>query len=318
MAKADVKNVSLSCAICMLTITSSYEQGITLSGVLYLHRISDNRMAGTPLSNWKVFKELCGEECFQSILLATTMWDDVTEECGSRRQEQLKRKYWKSMIKLGSRVVRFHNTYQSAWDIIGQLTAPRKPLKIQKEMVDEQKPLSETSAGRVLYSWLSNFIARIRKFIESIGVRTSSVSGTSVSEEQKRLDAIRQLKQAEGQLEALCGPTGLESVPKQALRSSTPSIQSDAWSSSHHDLRPLSDTRSSSSSSLLDPIPHRDVESLPLEFCNRRLAATITALRVARDIACISPVPGLEGATSLALTLAESVAVRSSLARKLI
>ena len=69
-----------------------------LSGLLYFHRISDNRMAGTPLKNLRMFEELCGKNAFHSVILTTTMWDEVDGETGEERERELKEKYCWSVI----------------------------------------------------------------------------------------------------------------------------------------------------------------------------------------------------------------------------
>jgi len=39
-----------------------YEKRIKLAGIIYLHRITDNRMAGTPHRNLRMFGQLCGDQ----------------------------------------------------------------------------------------------------------------------------------------------------------------------------------------------------------------------------------------------------------------
>ena len=53
-------------------------------------------MAGTPLKNLRMFEKLCGEE-FDSIILTTTMWNEVDDNLGNGREDELKTLYWKSM-----------------------------------------------------------------------------------------------------------------------------------------------------------------------------------------------------------------------------
>ncbi|KAF7424180.1 hypothetical protein PC9H_009483 [Pleurotus ostreatus] len=42
-------------------LASTYRQGTTLSGVIYIYRISDFRMGGISTRNFKMFRKLCGE-----------------------------------------------------------------------------------------------------------------------------------------------------------------------------------------------------------------------------------------------------------------
>ncbi|KXN84710.1 hypothetical protein AN958_12137 [Leucoagaricus sp. SymC.cos] len=82
-------------------------KNILLDGLLYLHRISDNRMAGTPLRNLEVFEKICGPQACTRVAMVTTMWDDVeSEEMGDMRERELVTSFWKPMIDRGSKVVR--------------------------------------------------------------------------------------------------------------------------------------------------------------------------------------------------------------------
>jgi hypothetical protein len=84
-----------------------YQRKITLAGILYFHRISDNRMARSPLKNLRMFQELCGKKALQNVVLVTTMWDEVNEAVGVQMEKELKDKYWK-VIDRGSATARFH------------------------------------------------------------------------------------------------------------------------------------------------------------------------------------------------------------------
>ena len=60
-------------------------EGKSFCSLLYFHRISDNRMAGTLLKNLRMFEELCGKDALKNVIL-TTMWDEVDEETGLARE----------------------------------------------------------------------------------------------------------------------------------------------------------------------------------------------------------------------------------------
>jgi hypothetical protein len=99
-----------------------YRSDIKLSGLLYFHRISDNRVvAGTPLKNLRMYEELCGRNAYQNIILATTMWDEVDDETGETREEELRSKYWRPMLDRNSTTSRFMRTRESAIALIDPL-----------------------------------------------------------------------------------------------------------------------------------------------------------------------------------------------------
>jgi hypothetical protein len=145
-----------------------YKQDIRLSGLLFFHRISDNRMGGSPIKHLKMFHNLCGTEALKNVVLVTTMWDQVDEEVGSSRENELATSYWKTMIELGCHTSRFHNNPESALDIVSQFQGARCTVLLQKELVDLHLELAETSAGRTLFSFLVEFIKRIKELVAQI------------------------------------------------------------------------------------------------------------------------------------------------------
>ncbi|KIO01138.1 hypothetical protein M404DRAFT_150982 [Pisolithus tinctorius Marx 270] len=171
-------------------LNATYKKNIKLSGVLYLHRISDNRVSGTPLRNYNMFKELCGKENFKNVVLVTTMWDEVTEEVGSARENELQSDFWRSMIDLGSTIHRFDGTMESAWKIISCLSvAPpvqRRPLQIQREMVDGHVPLHRTAAGRAVMATLTDLMSGVKGIFKQLK-NSKKRSRSPVPQDSKRL-----------------------------------------------------------------------------------------------------------------------------------
>ena len=89
-------------------LSMSFKYGIKLSGIIYLHRITDPRMTGSVRRNLLMFKKLCGEKSFSSVVLATTRWSMVDEATGIAHEEELKNTeaFWGHMYKKGSKVFR--------------------------------------------------------------------------------------------------------------------------------------------------------------------------------------------------------------------
>jgi len=114
------------------------------------------------LKNLRMFKKLCGAKGLSCVVLATTMWSQVTPEEGERREKELisKQEFWGEMIKQGSAVMRQDRAEVSAIQIVQYILKKRRRmvLDIQEEMASG-KTLDETSAGRELEAELE----RIRK-----------------------------------------------------------------------------------------------------------------------------------------------------------
>ena len=147
---------------------SRYEKDIRLSGLLFFHRISDNRMGGSPLKYLEMFQNLCGPEALKNVVLVTTMWDEVEEEEGRQREAELSEKYWNTMLELDCRISRFLNTKESAWNIVSQFQKARCTVLLQRELVDLRLELAATSAGRTLFSSLIEFIKKLKEILAQI------------------------------------------------------------------------------------------------------------------------------------------------------
>ncbi|KAL4259606.1 hypothetical protein AB1N83_006546 [Pleurotus pulmonarius] len=140
-----------------------YEQNVRLAGILYLHRITDNRVVSTFLKDATSFRSLYSEDELQKIVLVTTMWDEVDQAAGAETETELERYYQKTMLKQGSRIMRHINTFQSAWDIVDHIVDghnKRNNAELQKEMVNLETRLLKTSAGKELFGKLRALVKR--------------------------------------------------------------------------------------------------------------------------------------------------------------
>jgi len=121
--------------------------------VVYVHRISDIRIGGVSRRNFEMFRELCGESALENVVIVTNMWSEVSQDVGEIRERELETEYsfFGSAISQGARLVRHNNTVESARAILRHIINKNPlPLRIQNDIVDEQKELSETAAGIIL------------------------------------------------------------------------------------------------------------------------------------------------------------------------
>ncbi|KAI9573268.1 kinase-like domain-containing protein [Boletus coccyginus] len=157
----------------------SYKQQKLLSGIVYLHRITDNRMVGTPLKNLGVLRKLCGRDTLEKVHLTTTMWDEVNQSVGEGRLEALRRDYWKALIDLGAHIDCCRSDDDSAKNIIRQILdkeASHKALLLQEEMVDLKKELRGTGAGQELYFQLEKLVEKQMALLRRIDKETMAAS----------------------------------------------------------------------------------------------------------------------------------------------
>ena len=138
-----------------------YEKGFKLSGVIYIHRISDKRFTGIAGRNFNMFRELCGDEALKNVVLVTNMWGEVSPEDGQDRENELSSDFFKPVLDKGARMTRHHNTTESAHGVVrGFIENDPVALQIQRELVDEHKDIIDTAAGEVVNRELNEQMRR--------------------------------------------------------------------------------------------------------------------------------------------------------------
>jgi hypothetical protein len=151
---------------------------ILLTGIIYVHAL-ERIMMGSSLRNLKMFRELCGPEAFKNVLLVTTGWTDAIKadeyDKAVAYEKELKDdpRYFAPLIAKGATMARFEDIRDSALSLIKRLVGfDEVTLKLQKELILENKPLSESSAGAVVNEELrrldEHYKAEMRKLKEKI------------------------------------------------------------------------------------------------------------------------------------------------------
>ncbi|KAF4450875.1 GTP binding domain protein [Fusarium austroafricanum] len=84
-------------------LSKSYTEKVRLNGILYLHRISDPRMQGSGKMSINLLMRLCGKDALKSVVLTTTMWENVEADVGERREKELEdtEEFWGFMKRYG-------------------------------------------------------------------------------------------------------------------------------------------------------------------------------------------------------------------------
>jgi hypothetical protein len=174
-------------------LSRSYKGSVNIATIVYLHRISDNRMTGSVLKNLEMFVALCGQKAMPNVIIATTMWGEVKKENGLRRESELKREFWKDMVAGGCRTDRFEDTNESAWRIINCLSGedPSRVL-LPHEIVDTHLRLNETKAGIALNKELEKLIKdrkiAARKLREQAQNQTNELVVQELNKQQAEID----------------------------------------------------------------------------------------------------------------------------------
>lgn len=196
-------------------LTTQYTLKIPLRGIIYLHPIHENKMRGSGRQYLEMFQALCGDDALKNVLLVTTHWDTVEpNRMGEtlRREQELLDRWWAPMIRKGSTAWQFDGNRITAEAMVLELVRQRGSvvLDIQRELVDGNKRLSDTTAGRPFGNELEEEIARHKKSVEEIDVKLAKASrrtrgngDNGISAEvrrdlvEKRQDHVRQLEKLE-------------------------------------------------------------------------------------------------------------------------
>lgn len=153
-------------------LQTSISAKVHLSGIIYLHSITDTRMQGSTMRNVRMFRSLCGDRNLHNVILCTTGWHQVDQEVGKTREAELMEKgsFWGDMKDKGARVERHfadnaQTSHESATRIAQMLVGMNKiVLQIQEEMV--HLGLSETSAGKLVREEIEKLETRHKEEIE--------------------------------------------------------------------------------------------------------------------------------------------------------
>ena len=128
-----------------------------LGGVIYLLSIADKRMKGTTRRNLDMFYQLCGDKALERVVLGTTNWGELEgNEIGPKREQQLAKSFWnKSKTSSESKLLRFYKTEESAVVFVDAIldrlnSAENNVLRIQNELVELERRIPETDAGKEL------------------------------------------------------------------------------------------------------------------------------------------------------------------------
>lgn len=128
-------------------------------------------MGGISRRNFVMFRKLCGDETLKNVLLVTTMWANVDPKMGEAREAQLgtDELLFQPVIERGATMVRHDNTQQCAHNIIRAIMKNHpQVLRIQRELVDENKDISETGAGEELGRELAELARKHKQELQEV------------------------------------------------------------------------------------------------------------------------------------------------------
>ncbi|KAI1631490.1 P-loop containing nucleoside triphosphate hydrolase protein [Biscogniauxia mediterranea] len=170
-------------------LATAYKSEIKLSGIIYLHPISDTRVTHHATKNLQMFQKLTGDTNLKNVLLVTSMWDKVAEPQGLAREQELKDKFWKIMLAYGAKSIRHNGTPKSA-ERIAQMLMKNEPfyLQLQKEMGENNMTLRDTAAGREVMAEISKMKEEHQREIAEM----ETMMKNSANENKSVIEALKE------------------------------------------------------------------------------------------------------------------------------
>ena len=188
-------------------LAASYVETHQLTGIIYLHRISDVRIGGSARRNLTMLRKLAGDDALHNVTFITNRWDQVEESHGAARERELvdNPNFWGGMVRLGSTVARFDGTTEGTYTIIRSLlNRIMRPLNIQKEMIDDHLQLADTEAGKEVLANISELklqhqreISELRSLMEETRQQNDKAASMEVAELSREYDRKLALTQTQ-------------------------------------------------------------------------------------------------------------------------
>ena len=132
----------------LIEIAKYLKTGIRLSGILYLHPISDGHMGGTGKRNLELLQNLVGPDNMGNVRLITTKWHVSNAEGSKIRLDDLVSDFWKGMITAGAKVDRYDGTAEDGKRIVGSILKTSPVTLLFQQEIQEGCQLEQTSVGK--------------------------------------------------------------------------------------------------------------------------------------------------------------------------
>jgi hypothetical protein len=129
---------------------------VEIAGIVYLHQITDIRFTGASRMHLKILKAMCGQNFFPHIVLSSTMWDRLSDDCAYTEAETREKELvsspdiWETMIRNGSKYMRYTGSQESGNSMIYHLLAKQGPPSMAIVQQLRNPIVMDTTAGQVI------------------------------------------------------------------------------------------------------------------------------------------------------------------------
>ncbi|KAG9122323.1 hypothetical protein FRC07_001358 [Ceratobasidium sp. 392] len=122
-----------------------------ITGIVYLHRITDNGKSDASVQSFELFTKICGLSNMRNVVIMTNMWSYPENPEENRQGERLKTGFFSKALKEGAQIVkRAGPGYRSAQAVV-ILLRNRQPVDLQLQIeLEHGSSLYETGAGSLI------------------------------------------------------------------------------------------------------------------------------------------------------------------------
>jgi hypothetical protein len=130
----------------------------SITGIIYLHRITDKRFTGASHMNLNVMQAICGEHLLPHVILCTTMWNSLPDarvfsEAEAREHELINSpELLQPLLAKHARYMRYEGTQKTGAAIVQALLdrPATHAMNLQLELRNPTCALEDTAAGRLI------------------------------------------------------------------------------------------------------------------------------------------------------------------------
>lgn len=192
------------------TLIKAYEFGIRVSGIVYLQPMTDFRVTGTLRRSLGLLKSLCGPRALASVALVANRCGEVDPKTKEERLHELRSKsyFWKEFCDSGSKVFEVEGGREACLSVLDSIIERDQTytLGFQEQVVDQKLKISDTDAGKIVFSSTSATVHELKDELASLRheldtamkqSQQAAVSnlGTSIQHTKGQLDArIKQVQ----------------------------------------------------------------------------------------------------------------------------
>ncbi|KAG7284892.1 hypothetical protein NEMBOFW57_009507 [Staphylotrichum longicolle] len=128
----------------------SYHEGKRLSGLIFMHDVTQPRIGRSNVRNMTLFRKITGNDNMKNVTLLTTKWEILPDQAiGVRRENELHEEpgFWNRMLADDAQSRRHDGTKESALAIIRELLKKDPVVLRMQQQMAEGADIVNTEAG---------------------------------------------------------------------------------------------------------------------------------------------------------------------------